>query len=81
MCEYEPPDGNNSKFTIISMADTRKVTVSLSPMMYWAVKDLVAQRRYPSLSFCVEDLIRKHYALRQWCHTARREKKRHARMI
>jgi len=32
--------------------------VSLSPILYFAVKDLVAQRRYPSLSFCVESLIR-----------------------
>jgi len=40
------------------MESTKKVTVSLDPMMYWAVKDLVKQRKYPSISFAVESLVR-----------------------
>jgi len=40
------------------MESTKKVTVSFSPTMYWAIKDLVRQRQYPSISFAVESLVR-----------------------
>jgi len=41
-----------------SRREGRKLTVTIDYLLYHALRDLVAMRRYPSISFCVEDLLR-----------------------